>query len=421
MAMRRFLVFACLLGISVLLHAQEKRLWVLRASGEMVELDPVTFAVKATVKMPADAAKSPQNVAVTHLGQILSVPGVSLPLADSDLESSHKAWLWNGHAAATIDMGVKHETGESGSNTVVTESAPEIHLSADGAHLFWFANESRRLVRDEVDLSETTTWRASQTDLSGGAREELASSSFPDCRCPTGACEESCPVGAAWVPDDGAGKFFYMTQFTAGKAGAVYKETSRCQKDDTHWTCSKTPDPLRRLLDASPDGALIVEAIPDTGCCGWSNQSDDQTVVHANGKTETIFDELATYKNADYDVSFFTSNAFFSPALDSIAITISSTALANQPIQLSQQGDANPEESRQIRNALANLPAVEVKSLSDPAKLVAHIPHATLVGWLNEKEILIVENRLLVAYNISNETRRKSTVQIDDPARVFLR
>ena len=60
---------------------------------------------------------------------------------------------------------------------------------------------------------------------------------------------------------------------------------------------------------------MIVEAIPDTGCCGWSNQSNDQTLVLSDGKKITVFDEQATYKNPDYDVSFYTSNARLSPEL----------------------------------------------------------------------------------------------------------
>jgi hypothetical protein len=43
------------------------------------------------------------------------------------------------------------------------------------------------------------------------------------------------------------------------------------------------------------------------------------------------------------------------------------------------------------------------------------------VGWLNDKEILIVEEHLLVAYNVANGTRRKSNIHVDDVASAFLR
>ena len=418
----RSLFFVCALSLLTLPgFAQGKRVWVLRASGEMVEYDPATFAEKQTVKVPAEAAEAPQRISVNHLGQILFVPEASLPLAQSDVEAEHKVWIWNGHAASTIDLGVKRELGTTGSNQVVTELAPTVSLAADGAHLFWFANSARRLQREEMDLSTVTSWQAWRTDLSGGAREDLASEKLPDCRCPSGSCEESCPYGVVWSPEDGVGKFFLMTQFVAGKTEPVYKASVRYQEDAGKWTPNLLGEPLRRVLDAASGGDVIVEAIPDTGCCGWVNQSNDQTLVRVSGKARTVFDELATFKNPDYDVSFYTSNAKLSPELGSVAMTIVSTAEANKPIQLSEQGQASPEESKQIHKALAELPAVEVKSMEDTPKRLAFVPHATLAGWISEKEILVVEDHLLVGYNVETGARRKSSVRVEDVARVFLR
>jgi len=416
---------SCLVCVLILSSSpgfsQAKRLWVLRANGEMAEYDPANFASKQSVKLPPEAVQSPQNIAVNHLGQILFVPAVSLPLMETDYESPHKLWLWNGQSASTMDLGVKHETSTTGSNQAVNETAPTASLSSDGTHLFWFANEQRRLQREEIDLSETTTWQAWQTDLTGANREDVASVKFPDCRCATGACEESCPAGLAWVPEDGVRNFFLMTQLVSGKDEVSYKATTLYQSAGGKWADHPLPDPLRRLLDSSPDGNTLVEAIPDTGCCGWSNQSDDQTLVIGKGKPQTIFDELAAYKNSDYDVSFYTSNARLSPDLTSVAMTIISTAQPNKPIQLSEQGQANPEESKLIRKSLAELPAVEVKTLEDPPRRAAFLPHATLIGWISEKELLIVEDHLLVVYHVGTGARRKSAIRVDDPARVFLR
>ncbi len=410
-----------LLLMSAPLFAQGKRLWVLRDPGEMVEYDPATFAVKQKVKIPAEALKSAGSISVNHLGQILYVPPVSLPLSDEDTAAGNKVWIWNGHAAVTIDPGIEHKEEKTGSNQAVTESAPAAYLSADGNHLFWFANQERRLQREDVDLSTATTWQAWQTDLNGGGREEIASLKLPDCRCPTGSCEESCPAGVVWAPDGSVGTFFLMTQFVAARTTPTYKSSSRYSEQGGKWTADVQPQPLQRLLDAASDGTALVEAIPDTGCCGWSNQSNDETLVLANGKKITVFDEQATYKNPDYDVSFYTSSARLSPDLVSVAMTIVATAEPNKPIQLSEQGQANPEESEHIRKALAELPAVEVNSLEDPPKRVAFVPHATLVGWISEKELLIVEDHVLVLYNVGTGARRKSTVRVEDVGRVFLR
>jgi hypothetical protein len=75
---------------------------------------------------------------------------------------------------------------------------------------------------------------------------------------------------------------------------------------------------------------------------------------------------------------------------------------------------------------LLDLPAVEVKNVDlrtgegSPHRL-AFLPHATLVGWINDKEILIVENHMLIAYDIANGSRRKSTISVQDYEHVFLR
>jgi hypothetical protein len=400
--------------------AQGKHLWVLRSPGEMVEYDPVTFAVKQTVKVPAEAEQAPGNISVNRLGQILYAETLSLPLSEEDVASAHKAWFWNGHIATAIDQGAKRDVTGAGSNQAVTETAAVPFLAGDGAHLFWFANRARRLQREGVDLSTDTTWEAWQTDISGAGREDLATSKFPECRCATGTCEETCPYGVVWAPGSGVETFFLMTQFVAGQTGPVYKSSARYLLDGGKWVATPLSEPLQRVLDASPDGKIIVEAIPDTGCCGWSNQSNDQTLALLDGKKTVLFDEQATYKNPDYDVSFYTSNAKLSPELGYVATTVASTAQANKPIQLAEDGEANPEESQRIRKALPDLPAVEVKSIEDSPRRIAWVPHAVLVGWINEKEILIIEDHLLVTYSVGSGARRKSSVRVEDAGRVFL-
>ena len=415
----RTVLAVLMLGASSL--AQTKHLWVLQSSGELIEYDPTTFALKQRIKLPAEALKAPSNISVNRQGQILFAPTISLPLSEAEATDPHKIWIWNGHTANSIDQGVEHKSEDHGSNQAVTESAPLPYLSADGNHLFWFANRPRRLQREEVDLSTTVTFQAWQTDVEGKAREEVTSTKLPDCRCPTGSCDESCPSVAVWAPDGGIQNFFLTTQVVAGQTATTYKESTRYQLDGSKWTANILPQPLQRVLDANSSGSAIVEAIPDTGCCGWSNQSNDQTLVLLEGKASTIFDEQATYKNADYDVSFYTSNARLSPDAARVAMTITATTQNNKAIQLSEQGQANPEESQFIRKALLELPAVEVKSLDDAPRRVAFIPHASLVGWIDDKELLIIENHLLVAYNVGTGARRKSTVKVEDALHVFLR
>jgi len=413
-------IILVVLFLSISSQAQSKRLWIL-CPGELVEYDPTTFAQKQKVTVPAEAAKSPASISINRLGQVLFAPTVSLPLSDTDIASPHRIWIWNGHAASSIDQGVEHKTEDHGSNQAVTESAPVPYLSADGNHLFWFVNQMRRLEREDVDLSTTNSFQVWQTDVSGKERVDLTSSKLPDCRCSTGTCEESCPSFVVWAPDGGVANFFLTTQVTAGQTATAYKASTRYQFEGEKWVPNGLPDPLQRVLDANSTGTIIVAAIPDNGCCGWSNQSNDQTLLVTEGKTRVLFDEQATYKNSNYDVSFYTANARLSPDAGRIALTITATAQSNKPIQLSEQGEAIPEESQRIRKSLLQLPAIEVKTTTDDPHRVAFVPHAPLVGWISDKELLIIENHLLVAYNPATGARRKSTVKVDDALHVFLR
>ncbi len=95
---------------------------------------------------------------------------------------------------------------------------------------FGLPTQARRLQREGVDLSTVTTWQAWRTDLSGAGREELATTKFPDCRCETGTCEETCPYGEFWAPESGVENFFLMTQFVPGQSEPEYKSSTRYQE-----------------------------------------------------------------------------------------------------------------------------------------------------------------------------------------------
>jgi hypothetical protein len=395
----------------------------LRASGEITEYDPANFETRQTVKVPAEAIASPGSLTVNHLGQMLFALPVALPMDEDDAAGKSKVWFWDGHNATVLQREVLRTSGISGSNVAISESAPIPRLSAEGTHIYWFSNRARRLLRDGVDLSTKNTWQAWRTDIASGKREDLTSTSLPDCSCPTGGCEDTCPYGEAWIPEDGIGEFFLLNQVTAGKDQPAYKSTTLYASNADTWSATAISPPLKRVLDAMTPAA-ILEAIPDTGCCGWSNVSDDQVLLRLPGKTAAVFDERSEYRNANYDVSFYAENGKLSPGLDAVALTIAATAEANKPIQLAKDGQADPEESQRIRKALLELPAVEVKSVEDisnSSQRIVFLPHATLIGWINDKEILIIEEHLLVEYNLAKGTRRKSNIRAEDAANVFLR
>jgi hypothetical protein len=419
--MKRFLASILLvICCTTLLSAQSVRLWVLTEPKSILEYDPVTFARKQVVSVPDEVLKAARIFQINRKGQMLFAPNSDDPSPDVG-KGEDKFWLWDGHAATLLGRETIRISSQAGSNQKVTEASPWLFLSADGNHLFWFSNQFSKLTRENVELSVNTTFRAWQSDLTGKAKHDLATFDFPECRCATGTCSETCPEARFWVPDGGVEDYFFLTRVTQGQTETKYLSSTLYQESETTWTGKDLPEPLQRVLDIGEHGSVVISAVLDTGCCGWENQSNDQTILSTDGKTVVLFDERVQFKNPDYDVSFFTENAKISPEHAHVAMTIEASAKSSAPIQLSEQGQANPAESLRIRKALTDLPVVEVVSAVDPSKRSAYLPHAFLIGWLNAKEILILENHVLVAYNVSAGTRRRSTIKVTDPSFVFIR
>ena len=400
---------------------QSRRLWVLQAPDTLVEYDPATFAAKGQVTVPAAALESPGALQINAKGQMLFALSADDPAIDASKEMRDKVWLWDGQKAASLGRGYLYISEHVGSNQKVTESLPTPYLSAAGTSLYWFTNQLGKLQRDNVDLEVVTTFTAWRTNWAGKQREELASFDLPSCRCTTGACQETCTEARVWAPDQGVSGYFFLTRMIPGQTEPKFEGTYLYEGSTGSWSAAPLDEPLERVLDAADNGSLVVSAIPDIGCCGWENQSNDQTVFYRFGKRSVIFDERARYKNPDYDVSFFTTSAKIAPDLSAIAMTIQSTIKPGAPIQLSEQGQANPQESERLRKVLPELPAVEVVSAAEGSKQFAYLPRASVVGWLNEKELVIVEGGVVVAFNPATGARRKSSIKVSDAAWVFVR
>jgi hypothetical protein len=415
--------FACLLvtlSVANPLAAQSPRLWVLTEPNSVVEYDPATFARKESVKVPDEVAKSARIFQINRKAQMLYAPNSDDPSPDVG-KAGDRFWVWDGHATSSLGRETIRISSQAGSNQKVSEASPWPFLSADGAQLFWFSNLHNKLERENVELSEITTFRAWRSNFAGRDKQELLNFDFPECRCTTGACLETCPEARFWVPDGGVEDYFFLTRVIQGPTETKYLSSTLYKQTDAAWTGTELAQPLQRLLDMEDGGAIVIGAILDVGCCGWENQSNDQTILTNHGRIVTLFDERAQFKNPDYDVSFFTENAKLAPGNAHVAMTIEASAKSSAPIQLSEQGQANPAESLSIRKALADMPAVEVVSAADASKRSAYLPHSYFVGWISEKEMLLVENHVLVAYNIAAGTRRRSTIKVGDPAFVFVR
>lgn len=217
--------------------------------------------------------------------------------------------------------------------------------------------------------------------------------------------------------------FFLATHWIPGQIQSKYQDSFLYRRSAGKWSASKLTAAVKQILASASDanGVGLIEAVPDAGCCGWENESDDQTLLTKNGKTTLLFDEFKRYQNPDYDVSFFTSSAKPAPNAAFVAFTVAATQNAGTEIRLSDSGKPNPGELAQIQKALAELPEVEVVRVGDSAKPVAKIPHAMLVGWINDQEILLVENDFLVALNVASGIRRVSNIKMARGSHAFLR
>jgi hypothetical protein len=234
-------------------------------------------------------------------------------------------------------------------------------------------------------------------------------------------CEETCPQGEFWAPPGGVLGFFFVTQWIPGQLGSTYLATYVFRRQEEGWQAQQLPQTLERVLDADRAGTVVVHTVEDGACCGWDNESSDLTFVTSGDRTDVLFDEWARYGNSNYDVSFLTSNASLSADARFVAVTIVATASTDQDIRLSSQGQEDPAELDRIRREIHELPAVEVMSVAGTGEPVLRVPRATLIGWLSDTEILVLEDQGLVALDTTSGSRRPSSIQVQQSAHVLLR
>ncbi len=401
-----------------------KRLWVLAQPDEAIEYGLTDFSPKQKVKIPPAAVKSPESFAINGKGQMLFVPGFTGGLSVGDqVAVAMKVWYWDGQVGSFLDRAIINRATPAGTNLNVLESVPQWALSADGQRIFWFTNLFKKVERKDSGGEESvdTRFMAFETDPAGAKPQQFAEFAFPPCKCETLVCSESCPEADFWWPDAGVSDFFLVTHRIEGQTSVTYQASYLYRKSQGKWSASKLPMVLESILDAAQRGEILVHALPDAACCGWDNESDDQTLLTRGGKSMVLFDERKQYANPDYDVSFFTSNALLSPNAGFAAMTITSSLKPGMELRLADGGKANATELARIRQSLKECPSVEILKIEDQPRSVARIPNASLVGWVNDKEILLVQGQLLGAFDIESGARRQSRIPVLKESLVFLR
>jgi hypothetical protein len=403
-------------GLSLLLsfllvlgsHAQAgKRLWVLEAPDHVVEYDLGAFAAVARVTVPKRLLEHPEYLSVNARGQLLFQLPRDVEIAGGDTAAGgHRAWLWDGRQSREFPLGDR-----------------QVFLTADGQSLVWFENRFAIVAgADGLDRSVRTSARVWRTDLVGTADQTLVAIpvSAP-CQCTTGTCSESCPEWSMWAPDGAVADFFVMTRFIPGQLQTSYEQTVTYRQSGRQWRPDSLAAPVEAVLAASRQGDVIVAVAQDGGCCGWLNEGNDQTFVLDHGRRATVFDETARFNNRNYDVSFYTTDARIGPGNGLVAHTINTDVPLGDDLRLSADGKADAAELARVRAALADVPITEVVLPGSRPKVVASIRHAAVVGWLNDRELLVAQDGRLVIYDAGGTKIKETPIRIRSGADAFLR
>jgi hypothetical protein len=391
-----------------------RSIWVLDAGNKLSRYDATQFKMWiGGLPLPADARKHPEAISISAKGEVIVVQGV-------EGESAVRSW-WRSvptHSQLTGGAWDKHPATGGGYN--ILSATPDLYFSSDGERLFWFEHREQLVNRGGLDISRDARFLSWITDLDGEDPQKIAEFTFASCKCETGVCEESCPQAIVWAPDEGVSDFFFLTRWVPGQIQSDYQETALYQHKKGAWASRTLGRPVESFLDAADHGEVFIEAIRDGGCCGWENESDDQTLMVSGDKSTAIFDERRRFHNDNYDISFFTEKAKLSPDLNGVAYTLASTARPGQEIRLSDSGKEKPEELKAIQKELPGLPRVEVVWLSAPDRVAVSVEKAELVGWLDAKRLLVVKNGELQLVDAAGKLT-PTGVKADAAKYVFLR
>jgi hypothetical protein len=411
------------LGLLARPHAQTaRRVWVVQPPDAIVSYDTATFERLDTVKLPPRAVAHPNDLRVSASGRMVLVPPTEWA-GDEDRAKS-RIWIWDGRSGTELPLG-DERIGEIPSNAKISvERVRTLFLSPSADSLVWLENRFEKQVEGVVERSVRVSARVWQSDLHGEHARPIAGVPVSAaCACGTGVCSETCPQWDLWAPDGLVDAFFLLTSVVPGQLGSTTIATRVYRRSGSAWRWSRLAQPVERPLAASRDAALLVAAVPDGGCCGWENDSNDQLLLLRDGKTRVVYDERERYDNADYDVSFYPANARLAPGFGALAYTVASTAepSGTGEIRLTTDGKPNAAELARVRKAALDLPAVEVILLDAKAPKPVGIPHAMLVGWLDDRRLLVVRNDRVVVCATDGRLLQETSITVRGAADAFLR
>ncbi len=389
-------------------------IWVVQAGNRLAAYDAGDFHLWQTLALPPEATGHPERILISGQGAVL----VTYPAGEN--LSQRRFWQSDPRLGSSLTGGADDKMPAPGGGFLVTSASPDVFFSSDPERLFWFENRKQTSVRNGLEISVKTVFLAWTSDRRGESVQQIASIALPPCPCATGACEETCPEMLPWAPETGVNDFFFLTRWVPGQTEPEFQQTDVYRLRNGSWVGEKLPAPVEQFADAADRGNLSVEIVPDGGCCGWVNESNDQTFLNRNGQSTVLYDERARFHNDDYDVSFFTRDVHLSPDNARVAYTLATTQQPGQEIRLADSGKENADELQRVKSAMTELPRVEVVALNDPKKIAVSLP-GELAGWLDSKRILIFQAGMLSVVDVDNGARTPTPIKASDARRVFVR
>lgn len=384
-------------------------LWVVQPPGQLVAFDLSDFSRIGGVRIPAAAFQDPSKLSVNGRGQFL------VHLDDDHL------WVWDGAAARMLPAAPRALRDSTATVPAGRTPMRQWLLGDDGKSLFVMVGVARAFDETGADTSQTPL-RMRETDLFQRPRGQVFAVTTRACRRPLRlvAVTEPCPDPTIWAPGGvvrGCAVLTHWEQVDDVPDWSLPQATCRRTRyllSSEGWRASELENAWsdEPLLDISSDGSAWVQNQSDDGCCGWSNGSSDQTTFGDADTVAVVFDEWSTYHNQDYDVSFFTADARIAPAAKRVAFTVHATDGPKAEIRPSADGHGSPSGLKSIRASLADLPLVEIVETRPRRASLLRLPHAELVGWASDSEVVVIESGHVSTVDVLTKRRRRSEILV---------
>ncbi|MFI5371016.1 MAG: hypothetical protein ACHQ52_05600 [Candidatus Eisenbacteria bacterium] len=386
-------------------------LWVVQPPGEIVAFDVGRFERIGGIRLPAEAYRDPTRLAINGVGQILA------PLDERRL------WLWDGRAARVLPTTSDGTTGPSRGARRIADEPRQWLLGDDGISLVVLESVATDSAEPSAGAESLIIVR--EMSLDQQPRDTIATWRLQHCECeiPLVTLTEPCPGPRLYAPGGvvrGSLAIVWWERDTTlwrekGTAALGRCNLSRLVRQPSGWRELTDWSNGELPLDLAANGASLL-LDPDDGCCGWSNGSTDRVLYSSPETSVVVFDEWRRFRNSGYDVSFRAASARLSPDSRRVATTIVGTSAAAEEIQLSADGHADSLELGGIRRALASLPLVIVTAHSGPGGETLELPHTEVVGWVSERELIVLQGRELVAVDVVTRRMRSTGIRVRSAA-----